>query len=130
MSDLSGLRAAFGAWVERCLKRILLFATVIAATSAAALAVNAQWDNYRPWATRAETSLIADKVYPSAIKDHSLYMTRIQRRIDFLEDLGTKMKPEQVQELWDMRGDMIDAKEKETNLLKERALFKMNQEHR
>lgn len=116
-------------WLERCWKRWTMAGSVIAVL-VGAFALSPSIADLRFWTTRHETALIAEQVYPTALKDHQLLMTRIQRRIEWLEGQGAKLKGEQVAELWDLRGDLIDAKEKETRLIKERAQFKMDREFR
>jgi len=136
MSDLSGLRAAFGAWVERCLKRILLFVTVVAATGTAIVTAGAHWDSVRPWATRSEIAEfangVANDLYPLSLADQQTKTLSLENRLKFLEENGKagKNTPEQWLEIPVMKRLIDESKDKEAQIIKRQTRFRTFQEHR
>lgn len=121
-----------GEWIEACLKRWLLFGSVVTGTIAASTTVVAYWDDIRPFATRAEVALVAEHAYPPALSEVQGKMLYLQKRMDYLEQLGRagELKPDQWIERTYMRGLIRDLKEKETQLIKEQARFRLYREHK
>lgn len=112
-------------WIERCAKRWVLFTACVLGLSGTIAAGPTIAEYLRPWATRGEVKLVADRVYPNAIKDQRLTMTRIQRRIEWLEGQNILNQTQQ-QELQDLYEDRIDADEDLTKLIRERARFRLS----
>jgi hypothetical protein len=123
-------RTFVGEWIEKCMKRWVLFITLVAGTSGVVYAASEHWQSLRPWASRYELYLIAERAYPRALKDQQLLSITIQQRIDWLETQAAKLKPDQYQELIILRSALQDSKNEETRILHEEAKFKEYREYR
>jgi exonuclease I len=110
------------------------------------------WTEFRPWTTREEaadiiarvdaetvkivtllnlkTHTLAERVYPRTVEDQTLQIAVIDERINWLLARYSSLTPKQHQELSDFRRQKIQANNELTRLSEERALFRLNQEHR
>jgi hypothetical protein len=141
--------------VQKCAKNWILFGAAIAATTGILIFFNTVkpvWTEFRPWTTREETAdiiarvdaetvkivtllnlkthTLAERIYPRTVEDQTLRVAVINERINWLVDRYSSLSAKQHQELSDFRRQKIQAENELTRLSQERALFRLNQEHR
>jgi hypothetical protein len=128
----SGFRAWIGERVERCAKRIILFGTLITVTGAASGVAVAYWDDLRPYATKAEIGQVAQHTYPPALSEVQGKMLFLQKRLEYLDKLGAagELTAEQWIERPYMRKLLDELKDKETDIIKEQAKFRLYWQNR
>lgn len=111
-------------WKKRCLWKWSMAAAIVATISGLAVAMP-YVKNLRPWATRHEVYVLAARIYPSALESNRLQQILVQKRISYFEQQGIKLTPEEFRTLQDLRTQLFDLRDKETQMLKERAHFEV-----
>lgn len=86
----------------------------------------------RPWATRFEITLVADRLYPRTLFDQQAKTLSLQNRLKWLEERGARgdLAADQWMEIPVIRQAIQDSKDEETRIIKERAYFQMQKEYR
>jgi hypothetical protein len=86
----------------------------------------------RPWATRHEVGLVADRVYPRALADQQTKTLSLENRLKWLKERGQagKLNPEQWGEISVIEGLIWDSKTAEARIIREQTLFELQRQHR
>jgi hypothetical protein len=129
MLESKEIESFFVRWKRRCATKWIAAAGAITfiATYSVAYPFIA---SLRPWATRYEAKILANNVYPRAIREQLLVIATIEDKIKWLEARGNVLDPVQLGELYSYREQLILAKEKLTLLSREQSKFQLEQEVR
>lgn len=136
MSEGSAVRKLLGERLgerfEKCAKWWVMATAGVAGTIAAGIAANAQWENFRPWATRGEIGQVADRTYPTALANQQRLTLSLQDRLDWLRERAKagKLTPTQWGEIAIIEGAIERSKKEEEQIIKEQTKFKSYQEYR